>query len=102
MAASQPPSHFTVHVFPNHHPIVARALLPDLFLDFPDSAWKLDPLEKQRPRPQEKEASDRSWQWRDPRDLLGRYVLPEAFMAKTTLLRLSEMMEREFEIAKKY
>jgi hypothetical protein len=102
MAASKPPSHFTVHVFLSHDPVVARALLPGLFLDFPDAAWKLDPLEKQPPRPREKPAGKQERHWRNPRDLLGRYVLPEAVMADTTLLQLSEMMEGEFNIAKKY
>ncbi|KAK0634003.1 hypothetical protein B0T14DRAFT_534019 [Immersiella caudata] len=103
MAASNSLSHFTVHVFINHHPALADALLPDLFLDFPDSSWKLDPLEKPAPRPLEKPGRFQDVNYgKDPRKVLGRYVFPEALTCNTTLLQLSEMMERQFDIARKH
>lgn len=102
MAGSEAPSHFTVHVFLNHHPVVARALLPDLFIDFPDLAWKLEPLEKQPPRPREKPPRSSVHHWVERRDQLGRYVFREPVAGDTTLLQLSEKMEREFDIAKRY
>jgi hypothetical protein len=102
MTDSEVPSHFTVHVFLNHHPVVAHALLPDLFIDFPDSAWKLEPLEKQPPRPREKPPRKTEHHWVEPRDQLGRYIFREPVAGDTTLLQISEKMEREFDIARRY
>src|SRR5258708_6231423 len=42
-------SDFTVHVFVNHDPFIASVLLPDLFSEFSESAWRL-PQEIATPR----------------------------------------------------
>lgn len=101
MAASEEPSHFAVHVFVSHDPMIARALLPDLFSDFPESAWKLAPLIELPPRPQERPDA-RNVAWRDPREVVGRYVLPEPVACGTTLLDISEQFGEEFGILRKY
>lgn len=101
MAASEDPSHFTVHVFLRHDPLIARSLLPDLFLDFPDSVWKLTPLLDLPPRPREKPKPG-YWRWEKPRDVLGRHVFDESLAGNTTLLQLTEKVEQEFAIPKKY
>lgn len=101
MPAPEEPSQFTVHVFLNHDPMIARSLLRDLFSDFPDSAWKLPPLVGLSPRPQERPTGYQS-KWLDTRKVLGRYVFPEPLPGDLTLLQLSEKLEQEFAITKKY
>ncbi|GAB1309804.1 hypothetical protein MFIFM68171_00014 [Madurella fahalii] len=101
MAASEEPSHFTVHIFLSHDPMISRALLPELFFDFPDSAWKLAPSIKMPPRSREMpKLKDLVWQ--SPRKVLGRYVLSEPVAGDTTFLQLSEKVEQELAIAKRY
>jgi hypothetical protein len=104
MAASEEPSHFTVHVFLNHDPLIARVLLPDLFLDFPDSSWKLAPLVEPPPPPREKPDYKTSPKTErvNPREGLGRYVFSEPLAGDATLLQLVERVEQEFAIPKKY
>ena len=103
MAASEGPSHFTVHVFLSHDPSIARVLLPDLFLDFPDSAWKLPPLVEPPQRPREKPVYKslprENW---SARAVLGRYVFSEPLAGEATLLQLAERVEQEFAIPRKY
>ncbi|KAK4097171.1 hypothetical protein N658DRAFT_569498 [Parathielavia hyrcaniae] len=105
MAPPEEPSHFTVHVFLSHDPLIARVFLPDLFLDFPDSAWKLRPLVEPPPPPREKPEKggksmpDEHW---NPREVLGRHVFSEPLTGDTTLLQLAEKMEQEFAIPRKY
>lgn len=104
MAASEEPSHFTVHVFLNHDPVIAQVLLPDLFLDFPNSSWKLAPLVEPPPPPREKpEYKSLPKEERlNPREGLGRYVFSEPLAGDATLLQLVEKVEQEFAIPKKY
>ncbi|KAH6618406.1 hypothetical protein B0J18DRAFT_278437 [Chaetomium sp. MPI-SDFR-AT-0129] len=101
MARPEQPSHFTLHVFVNHNPTMARVLLPDLFADFPDSAWELPPLISLPPRSREKPKRE-EWVIADPRTALGRHVFSEPVAGNTTLLQLSEEVEREFGVLKKY
>ncbi|KAK4139103.1 uncharacterized protein C8A04DRAFT_16156 [Dichotomopilus funicola] len=101
MARPEQPSHFTLHVFVNHNPTMARVLLPDLFADFPDSAWELPPLISLPPRSREKPKRE-EWVSADPRTALGRHVFSEPVAGNTTLLQLSEEVEREFGVLKKY
>ncbi|EAQ93021.1 predicted protein [Chaetomium globosum CBS 148.51] len=93
-ASKEPPgpSHFTVHVFLNHDPLIARVLLPDLFLDFPDSSWKLAPLVEPPPPPREKPEykSLPKGEGVNPREGLGRYTFSEPLAGDTTLLQLAE------------
>ena len=95
--------HFTVHVFLSHDPSIARVLLPDLFLDFPDSAWKLPPLVEPPQRPREKPVYKslprENW---SAREVLGRYVFSEPLAGEATLLQLAERVEQEFAIPRKY
>lgn len=101
MASSEGPSHFTVHVFLNHDPMIARALLPDLFADFPESAWKLPPLVEFPRRPLEGPDAVAAMS-ANPRDVLGRYVLSEPVARGTTFLQLSGRVEREFALLRKH
>lgn len=101
MAQPEDPSHFTLHIFLNHDPTMARVLLPDLFADFPDSAWKLPPLIN-LPSPSREEPKRKGAVFVTPRTALGRHVFSEPVEGSTTLLQLSEEVEREFGILKKY
>lgn len=101
MAASEGLSHFNVHVFLNHDPMIARALLPDLFTDFPESVWKLPPLVEFPRRPLEGRDAVAAMR-ANPRDVLGRYVLSEPVARGTTLLQLAEQVEREFAVFRKH
>lgn len=101
MAAPEDSSQFTVHIFLSHDPIIARALLPELFSDFPDSTWKLAPLIELPPRPRRR-PERKDYFWEDPREVLGRYVFSKPVAGGTTLLQLSEKVEREFAIPRKY
>jgi hypothetical protein len=110
MSADQTPSHFTVHIFINHDPSIASVFLPDLFSNFPESAWRL-PQEYATPsRPVESPGKTPGNIPRhvlkelltDPRKGLGRYIFNQPFPNSTKLGELSESLESEFDLHKKF
>ena len=96
------PSQFTVHVFISHNPSAAVGLLPHLFRDFPDSAWRLPQEIPTPPRPEiipqpiplelSKKLMVRA-RWG-----LGRYDFLEPLSSSITLSQLSSLLEQEFNI----
>jgi hypothetical protein len=98
-------SDFTVHVFVNHDPFIASVLLPDLFSEFPESAWRL-PQEIATPRRPEvppnpiPESVVRQLMTR-PRRGLGRLVFHDVVPYSTTLRELSLSLEQEFGLNRK-
>lgn len=95
-------SDFTVQVFINHDPFIATVLLPNLFRDFPDSAWRLPQavpvparLEDDPTLPSGKVAP---YVWLDERSGLGRYCLYDTASNSTTLLELLPLLEKEFDL----
>jgi hypothetical protein len=92
------PSQFTVHVFISHNPSAAVGLLPDLFRDFPDSAWRLPQEIPTPPRPEiipqlmplelsKKLMVHARWG-------LGRYDFLEPLPSSITLSQLSSLLEQ--------
>lgn len=96
------PSQFTVHVFISHDPSAAVGLLPDLFRDFPDSAWRLPQEIPTPPRPEiipeEIPPEIIEELMAHPRDGLGRYVFLEPLSSSITTSQLSSLLEQEFNI----
>ena len=96
------PSQFTVHVFISHDPSAAVGLLPDLFRDFPDSAWRLPqeiptpPRPEIIPQPIPRDVSEKLMA--RPRWGLGRYDFLEPLSSSITLSQLSSLLEQEFNI----
>jgi hypothetical protein len=93
-------SDFTVHVFVNHDPLIASVLLPDLFSEFPDPAWRLPQEIATAPRPEVPPSPIPQSLLQElrisPRSGLGRYVFPDVLPYSTTLRQLSQSLEQEF------
>jgi len=110
-------SHFTVHVFINHDPLIASVFLSDLFSGFPDSAWRLRQEYSTPARPERQESQlVRGGQARlsnddrhqrdqllqiDPRVGLGRHIFHQPFIASTALSELLPVLEAEFNLDRK-
>ncbi|KAK4443335.1 hypothetical protein QBC34DRAFT_212291 [Podospora aff. communis PSN243] len=101
-AAAPADQAFAVHIFVHHDPFLASVFLPDLFSEFPDTAWRIPqriPFPPRPPPSQHEPARHIIPPAVAPREGLGRHVLQQPVPGSMTLDELSNLVERDLDIS---